>query len=118
MRPQREALEALLCWATAEAELEGGQTLLHQRDLMRVRESKFRLSSLVAELEANADSGTVLQDELVALASEQIAASDHSIAKVGLVLSAIVLVDLSIEISQFAHFLGFINLHDLAGTFK
>ena len=45
-----------------------------QRALDTVREARRRL---IADLEAHAESGSVLQDELVALASERIAQSDH-----------------------------------------
>ena len=49
-----------------------------------------KLVSLVAELESCTESGAALQDELAALASEQIATSDNSIARIGLGLSLLV----------------------------
>lgn len=111
LRPQREALQGLLRWSETEEELFGEQDLLEKPALARCREARFRLSALVSELEAHAESGEVLQDELVALASEQIAHSDNMIGKVGLALSLLVFVQLGLDVTQLAHQAGLIDLN-------
>ena len=111
LRPQRSALEGLLRWAETEEKIHEHQDLLTVDALARCREATFKLSSLVAELDAHADSGGVLQDELVALASEQIAHSDNLIGKAGLALSLLVFVQLGIEMTTLAHAAGLVDLN-------
>ena len=111
LRPQLQALEGLQRWSETEASIHGGQELLSADALARCREARFRLASLVAELEAHDASGAVLHDELVALASEQIGQSDNIIAKLGLALSLLVCVQLGLDITMFAHSAGLIDLN-------
>lgn len=116
IRPQRDALEGLLRWAKAEDEVAGGQDLLSPADMTRVREATFKLASLVDQLDALGNSGAVLQDELVALNTELIASSDHKISRVGLGLSLLVLVQLGVDLVQFAHSAGLVDLNELMAS--
>lgn len=115
LRPQRDALDGLLRWAKDEDEVAGGQELLRAADVARVREATFKLGSLIDQLDALGDSGAVLQEELVALTTEVIASSDNKIAQVGLALSVLVLVQVGVDLVEFAHAAGLVDLNAVFG---
>ena len=80
-----------------------------------MREATFKLGSLIDQLDALGDSGAVLQEELVALTTEVIASSDNKIAQVGLALSVLVLVQVGVDLVEFAHAAGLVDLNAVFG---
>ena len=117
LRPQREALDGLLRWAeTEETTHRRRQEILTAEALVRCREAKFRLSALVEELQALAQSGKVLQDELVALNSEQQSAAGHTISKIALSISMLALGQVGLDAATFTHKLGLIDLNAIVET--
>ena len=117
LRPQREALDGLLRWAETEETIHGRrQEILTAEALVRCREAKFRLSALVEELHALAQSGKVLQDELVALNSEQQSAAGHTISKITLSISMLALGQVGLDAATFTHKLGLIDLNAIVET--
>ena len=57
LAPAARGASGLLRWSETEEELFGEQDLLEKPALARCREARFRLSALVSELEAHAESG-------------------------------------------------------------
>ena len=109
--PQLDAIEALM----RRSEAAGVETMLCRADIVRLRESEAKLRSLVSALEATRGSGDVLHDELMDIKSEQNDNANIKLARVGVVLSGLAILSISMDL---AHFLNMYHIIDVAKVVK
>ena len=79
-------------------------------------DGKARSPAAATAVQALAQSGKVLQDELVALNSEQQSAAGHTISKIALSISMLALGQVGLDAATFTHKLGLIDLNAIVET--
>jgi hypothetical protein len=91
------------------------EAMLSRADRARLRESEAKLRSLVSALEGTRCSGDVLHDELMAIKSEQNDNANVQLARVGVALSGLAMLSVTMDL---AHFLHVYHIIDLAKVVK
>ena len=91
----------------------GIEAMLSRADVARLRESEAKLRSLVSALEGTRSSGDVLHDELMAIKSEQTDNVNVQLARVGVALSGLAVLSITMDLAQFLDVYGVIDLAKL-----